>query len=69
LLNYTDYYFSQKGSSTKTVVDRFLEILHAKEMLFDEDIIFNIIKTLFQRYPARMQKEVYNPEIRARIIE
>ena len=69
LLNYIDYYFTQKDSNTKVVVDRLLEILHAEKMLFDEDIIYNIIKTLFQKYPNRMQKEIYNPEIRARILK
>lgn len=68
LLNYTDYYFSQKGSTTDTIVNRFLEIIHSETMLFDEDIIFNILKTLFQKYPVKMQKEIYNPEIRARIL-
>lgn len=68
LLNYADYYFTQKGSDTQIIIDRFLEIVNAKEMLFDEDIIFNILKTLFQKYPSRMQKAIYNPEIRARII-
>lgn len=68
LLNYTDYYFTQKGSDTQKVIDRFLEISRAKEMLFDEDILFDIIKTLAQKYPQRMQNAYYNPEIRARIL-
>lgn len=69
LLNYTDYYFSQKGSDTSVVVDRFLDILHADKMLFDEDIIFNIIKTLYSKYTARMQKFIYIPEIRDRVLK
>ena len=69
LLNYTDYYFSQKGSNTDTIVNRLLEIMHAPEMLFDEDIIFNVIKVLWKKYPTRMQKHIYNPEIRAKILE
>lgn len=68
LLNYTDYYFSQKDSDTQTVIDRFLEIAHSEKMLFDEDILFDILKTLAQKYPQRMQKAYYNPEIRARIL-
>lgn len=68
LLNYTDYYFSQKDSNTQTVIDRFLEIAHSEKMLFDEDILFDILKTLAQKYPQRMQKAYYNPEIRARIL-
>lgn len=68
LLNYTDYYFNQKGSDTKKAVDRLLDIMHAPEMLFSEDIIFNIIKTLATKYPTRMQKSLYNAEIRARVL-
>jgi hypothetical protein len=68
LLNYTDVYFSKSGSDTKTAVDRLLDIMHAPEMLFDEDIIFNIIKTLATKYPTRMQKSLYNAEIRARVL-
>lgn len=68
LLNYTDVYFSQKGSDSKTAIDRLLEIMHAPEMLFSEDIVFNIIKTLATKYPQRMQKALYNSEIRARIL-
>lgn len=64
LLNYTDYYFSQEKAKTETVMNRLMEILHSETTLFDQDIIFNIVKTLFQKYPARMQKEVYNSEIR-----
>lgn len=68
LLNYTDYYFSQKDSDTKTAVDRLLDIMHAPQMLFSEDIIFNIIKTLATKHVNRMQKALYNSEIRARIL-
>lgn len=68
LLNYTDYYFTQTGSDTKKAVDRLLDIMHAPEMLFSEDIIFNIIKTLATKYPKRMQKSLYNNEIRARVL-
>lgn len=68
LLNYTDYYLSQKGSDMQKVIDRLLEIAHAEKVLFDEDIIFNIIKTIGLKYPTKMQPHYYNPEIRARIL-
>lgn len=67
LLNYSMYYFDNKGKS-EVVYDRLLEILHAKEMLFSEDIIFNIIKTLCTKYKTRCQKWMLNNELRARII-
>ena len=68
LLNYSMYYFDQKGTKTEVVHDRLLEILHAPEMLFSEDIVFNIIKTLCTKYKQRTQKWMLNNELRARII-
>jgi hypothetical protein len=64
-LNYIDYYFTQKDADAKVVMNRLLEILHADTMLFDSDIVFNIIKTLYQRHTAWLQKEItYNQELR-----
>ena len=68
LLNYSEYYFSQKNSKTDLVYDRLLDILHAKEMLFSEDIVFNIIKTLCTKYSQRTNKWMLNNELRSRII-
>ena len=68
LLNYSIYYFDQRGSKTEPVQDRILEILKAPEMLFSEDIVFNIIKTLCVKYPTRTNKWLLNTEIRKRII-
>lgn len=68
LLNYTDYYFSKKEAKTKVVIDRLMDIIHAEKPLFEEDLIYNIIKNLFTKYPARMKDMVFNPEIRARIL-
>lgn len=68
LLNYSEVYFNQKNSKTDIVYDRLLDILHAKEMLFEEDIVFNIIKTLCTKYKQRTQKWMLNNELRARIL-
>lgn len=68
LLNYSEYYFHQKGSKTDLVYDRLMEILNAKETLFSEDVIFNLIKTLCVKFPARTNKWMLNSEIRNRII-
>ena len=68
LLNYSMFYFDQKGSKTDVVYDRLLDILHAKKMLFSEDIVFNIIKTLCTKYAQRTNKWMLNNELRARII-
>ena len=67
LLNYSMFYFDNKGKS-EVVYDRLLEILNAKEMLFSEDIVFNIIKTLCTNYPTRTQKWMLNNQLRQRII-
>lgn len=67
LLNYSMFYFDNKGKS-EVVYDRLLEILNAKEMLFSEDIVFNIIKTLCTTYPTRTQKWMLNNQLRQRII-
>lgn len=68
LLNYSTWYFDQKGSQTETVKDRLLELMNAKEMLFSEDILFNIIKTLCTKYPSRTNKWMLNTQIRQRVI-
>lgn len=68
LLNYTDYYFAKQSGKTDVVIDRLLEIIHAPKMLFDEDIIFNLIKTLTVKYPNRMNKALFNSEIRQKIL-
>lgn len=68
LLNYSVYYFEQPGAQTQVVGDRLLEIMNAPEMLFSEDIIFNIIKTLCTKYPKRTNKWMLNNQIRQRII-
>ena len=67
-LNYSMFYFDQKGSNTDLVKDRLLEILNAPEMLFAEDIVFNIIKTLHTKYGQRTNKWMLNTQIRQRII-
>lgn len=68
LLNYSMWYFDQRGNKTEPVQDRILEILNAPEMLFSEDILFNIIKTLCVKYPTRTNKWMLNTAIRKRIL-
>lgn len=68
LLNYSTYYFDQKGSKTEVVGDRLLQIMNAPEMLFSEDIVFNIIKVLCTKYPARTNKWMLNGQIRQRVV-
>ena len=68
LLNYSMFYFEQKGSNSDLVYNRLLEILNAPKMLFSEDIVFNIIKTLCTKYKNRTNKWMLNNQLRQRII-
>jgi len=67
LLNYSMYYFDHKGE-TKVVYDRLLEILNANEMLFSEDLVFHIVRTLCSKYQSRCNKWMLNNRLRGAII-
>ena len=71
LLNYSSYYFNQSGSKTDLVQDRLLELIDAcddKEgKLFDEDLLFNIIRTLMKQFPTRTNKFMLNKKIRDKV--
>jgi hypothetical protein len=79
LLNYSLYYFGKTGSKTDVVQDRLLQLIDAPDevdsngsnigcMLFSEDFLFNIIKTLISKYPAKTNKFMLNKKIRSKII-
>ena len=68
LLNYTSYYFDQKGSKSDPVQKRLLEIIDSPEMLFSEDLIYNVIKQLATNYPSRMNKVIIHPKIRKKLL-
>ena len=68
-LNYVDYYFTQKDASMQVVMDRFKDIMHAEVKIFDNDIIYNIIKVFDSKYRAKMNKYYYDPEIRKYILD
>lgn len=68
LLNYTSYYFEQKGSKSDPVQKRLLEIIDSSEMLFSEDLIYNVIKQLATNYASRMNKVIIHPKIRKKLI-
>lgn len=71
LLNYSMYYFDQKGARTEVVQDRLLELIEASEnkddMLFSEDLIFDIIRTLMKYHPNRTNKFMLNKKIRDKV--
>jgi len=68
LLNYTSYYFEQKGSKSDSVQKRLLEIIDSPEMLFSEDLIYNVIKQLATNYASRMNKVIIHPKIRKKLL-
>lgn len=67
LLNYTMLYFNTKGSETKKVQERLLEIIDNDKVLFEEDLIFNVVKTLAIKNASRMNKLMVHPKIRSKM--
>lgn len=61
--NYSLTLFEKKGTKTDPIVNRILEIIDNEKILFSEDLIFNLIKTLHKKYPARCNKMLMNPKI------
>ena len=68
LLNYILFYFSQKGVKESVVEDRLLEFINNDRKLFSDDLLFHIIKTVIQKYPARTNKLLLNADIRNKVI-
>ena len=69
LMNYILYLFSIKGAIKENVVyDRILEIVNNDEMLFSEDLIFHLVKTLITKYPGRTGKLLMNATIRNKVV-
>lgn len=68
LLNYTLKYFSEKDSKIDVVETRFIEIIESDKMLFSEDLIFNVVKTLVVKNPGKMNKLLLKPQIRSKVI-
>lgn len=64
LLNKSLAYFSEKGNKTDVVIDRIVKIIDADKMLLSEDFLFNIIKTLYAKFPQKMTKALLNGRIR-----
>lgn len=64
-------YFNSPKADTDVVEKRLLAFIEESEdkdhMLFSPDLIFNIIKTLLKLYPARCNKFMLNPKIRAKV--
>ena len=68
-MNYVLHLFGTKGGIKESVVyDRILEIVNNDEMLFSEDLIFHLVKTLITKYPGRTGKLLMNPIIRNKVV-
>lgn len=68
-MNYILHLFDIKGGIKESVVyDRILDIVNNDEMLFSEDLIFHLVKTLITKYPGRTGKLLMNPTIRNKIV-
>ena len=68
-MNYVLHLFGTKGAIKESVVyDRILEIVNNEEMLFSEDLIFHLVKSLITKYPGRTGKLLMNPTIRNKVV-
>lgn len=68
-MNYILHLFGTKGGIKESVVyDRILEIVENDEMLFSEDLIFHLVKSLVTKYPGRTGKLLMNAKIRNKIV-
>lgn len=68
-MNYVLHLFGTKGGIKENVVyDRILEIVENDEMLFSEDLIFHLVKSLVTKYPGRTGKLLMNAKIRNKIV-
>lgn len=68
-MNYVLHLFGTKGAIKENVVyDRILEIVNNEEMLFSEDLIFHLVKSLITKYPGRTGKLLMNPIIRNKVV-
>lgn len=71
LLNHSLVHLGKTGSKTQPVIDRLCELAEQSkepEKLFSEDLLFSMIKTLIAKHPARLNKMLFNPNIRSKIV-
>ena len=68
-MNYVLHLFGTKGGIKERVAsDRILEMGENEEMLFSEDLIFHLVKSLVTKYPGRTGKLLMNAKIRNKIV-
>ena len=63
-------YLEGKGNKVSVVQNRLIDIVNYKEVkLFNEDIIYHVIKTLAVKYAAKMNKLLMIPSIKAKLLK
>jgi hypothetical protein len=72
LLNYSLNYFSN-GGKAKVACDRLVEFVEnsnssTEKHLFSEDMIFDIVKTVVAKHPAKTNTMLLNPVVRKKIL-
>lgn len=67
LINYIENQFKNSKVVDKSI-KRIEEIVECNETLLTEDLIFNIIRKLVNKFPSKCNKLLLNPKIRAKIL-
>ena len=62
-LNYSMYHFSKKGSKTDLVTKTLLNILESEKVIFSEDLVFMIVRTLYNNHKSRMNGILHNKKV------
>lgn len=67
-INYSLHYFSKKGSKTDLVINRILDLIDNDQVLLTEDLIYNLARTLNDKYPVKCNKLLLNPKILSKLV-
>ena len=67
-INYSLHYFSKSGSKTDLVINRILDLIDNDQVLLTEDLIYNLARTLNDKYPVKCNKLLLNPKILAKLV-
>ena len=71
LLNHSLVHLGKTGSKTQPVIDRLCELAEQSketDKYFSEDLLFSMIKTLIAKTNGRLNKMLFNPAIRSKIV-
>ena len=71
LLNHSLVHLGKTGSKTQPVIDRLCELAEQSketDKYFSEDLLFSMIKTLIAKHSNRLNKMLFNPAIRSKIV-